>query len=404
MARFHRAVRFSTVLYSMQLSPFSLWEVVNGTKIANLFHTIYCMSSVIFQPASAAASRVFLLSNLGSTKLQNNCSRISRWTLSEQLSFTLLHQSCFSLKSDHQDLLRSVYYFHCSSAEEWSSSHIFWGAFVTFTVPQRRNDLHLIFWGAFVTFTVPQRRNDLHHIFWGAFVTFTVPQRRNDLHHIFWGAFVTFTVPQRRNDLHHIFWGAFVTFTVPQRRNDLHHIFWGAFVTFTVPQRRNDLHHIFWGAFVTLTVPQRRNDLHHIFWGAFVTFTVPQRRNDLHHIFWGAFVTFTVPQRRNDLHHIFWGAFVTFTVPQWRNDLHLTSSEERLFLHLSISIALYVWIISSYWDTVLEIIWYLDHLLSLSDALLLRSHWFTLQASEFHHFFKSLSMSSIFSKILKAGI
>ncbi len=70
-------------------------------------------------------------------------------------------------------LLRSVCYFHCSSAEEWSSSHIFWGAFITFTVPQQRNDLHHIFWGAFVTFTVPQRRNDLHHIFWGAFVTFT---------------------------------------------------------------------------------------------------------------------------------------------------------------------------------------------------------------------------------------
>ncbi len=42
---------------------------------------------------------------------------------------------------------------------------------------------------------------------------------------------------------------------------------------------------------------------------------------------------------------IFWGAFVsrsfTFTVPQRRNDLHLTSSEERLFLHLSISIGLH---------------------------------------------------------------
>ncbi len=47
---------------------------------------------------------------------------------------------------------------------------------------------------------------------------------------------------------------------------------------------------------------------------------------------------------------IFWGTFVsrsfTFTVPQWRNDLpkppqHLTSSEERLFLHLSISIGLH---------------------------------------------------------------
>ncbi len=98
MARFHRAVRFSTVWYGTQLCPFPLSEVVNGTKIVNrtvplfwypsvgvihrilinLFHTIYCMSSVIFRPASAAASRVFLLSNLGGTKHQNNCSHISR--------------------------------------------------------------------------------------------------------------------------------------------------------------------------------------------------------------------------------------------------------------------------------------------------------------------------------------
>ncbi len=47
----------------------------------------------------------------------------------------------------------------------------------------------------------------------------------------------------------------------------------------------------------------------------------------------------------------------TFTVPQRRNDLHLTSSEEPLFLHLSICIALYVWIIyiSSYWDILLRV-------------------------------------------------
>ncbi len=55
------------------------------------------------------------------------------WTEAAQL-YLILHQSCFSLKSDHQDLLRSVcfqkLYFHCSSAEEWSSSHIFWGAFI----------------------------------------------------------------------------------------------------------------------------------------------------------------------------------------------------------------------------------------------------------------------------------
>ncbi len=35
IARFHRAVRFSTIRYSMQLCPFPLSEVVNGTKIAN---------------------------------------------------------------------------------------------------------------------------------------------------------------------------------------------------------------------------------------------------------------------------------------------------------------------------------------------------------------------------------
>ncbi len=31
------------------------------------------------------------------------------WTEAAQL-YLILHQSCFSLKSDHQDLLRSVYY------------------------------------------------------------------------------------------------------------------------------------------------------------------------------------------------------------------------------------------------------------------------------------------------------
>ncbi len=58
----------------------------------------------------------------------------------KQLSFTWFSINHFleksvHLKSDHQDLLRSVcfqkLYFHCSSAEEWSSSHIFWGAFIS---------------------------------------------------------------------------------------------------------------------------------------------------------------------------------------------------------------------------------------------------------------------------------
>ncbi len=53
-------------------------------------------------------------------KRQNNCSRISRSTLSEAAQlYLILHQSCFSLKSDHQMIFR--------------------GAFV----PQWRNDLHL---------------------------------------------------------------------------------------------------------------------------------------------------------------------------------------------------------------------------------------------------------------------
>ncbi len=55
----------------------------------------------------------------------------SYWTEAAQL-YLILHQSCFSLKSDHQDLLRSV----CSSAEEWSSSHIFWGAFISSSLNQ----------------------------------------------------------------------------------------------------------------------------------------------------------------------------------------------------------------------------------------------------------------------------
>ncbi len=73
------------------------------------------------------------------------------WTEAAQL-YLILHQSCFSLKSDHQDLLRSVclqkLYFHCSSAEEWSSSHIFWGAFISSSLNQHciicLDHLHLI--------------------------------------------------------------------------------------------------------------------------------------------------------------------------------------------------------------------------------------------------------------------
>ncbi len=71
---------------------------------------------------------------------------ISRWTLDWSSSSALLdypHIIFFlekSLKSDYQDLLRSVcfqkIYFRCSSVEEWSSqafetSHIFWGMFLS---------------------------------------------------------------------------------------------------------------------------------------------------------------------------------------------------------------------------------------------------------------------------------
>ncbi len=47
-----------------------------------------------------------------SSKRQNNCSHISRWTLTEAAQlYLILHQSCFRVKSDHQDLMRSVYIF-----------------------------------------------------------------------------------------------------------------------------------------------------------------------------------------------------------------------------------------------------------------------------------------------------
>ncbi len=83
-------------------------------------------------------------------------SNISRWTLAglKQLSFTWFLINYFlensvRLKSDHQDLLRSVcfqkLYFHCSSAEEWSSSHIFWGALISSSLNQHWIALHYMF-------------------------------------------------------------------------------------------------------------------------------------------------------------------------------------------------------------------------------------------------------------------
>ncbi len=78
---------------------------------------------------------------------------------------------------------------------------------------------------------------------------------------------------------------------------------------------------------------------------------------------------------------IFWGAFVsrsfTFTVPQRRNDLHLTSSEERLFLHLSISIALHCIIcfeIAELWSYCKKMIFLLSVFVLFSSTNYLNIH------------------------------
>ncbi len=78
-------------------------------------------------------------------------------------------------------------------------------------------------------------------------------------------------------------------------------------------------------------------------------------------IFWGALLSLFLSGGM-----IFWGAFI---------------------IHLSISIALYVRIIyiSSYWDIIRDIEWYLDYFVSVSAALLERSQWLTSQSAEFHH-------------------
>ncbi len=74
--------------------------------------------------------------------------------LLKQLGFTWFSVNHFllksvHLKSDHQDLLRNIcfqkLYFHCSSAEEWSSSHIFWGAFISSSLNQHWIALHHMF-------------------------------------------------------------------------------------------------------------------------------------------------------------------------------------------------------------------------------------------------------------------
>ncbi len=86
----------------------------------------------LFQCNCSAAASVSNLDWFWSRKRQNNCSHISRWTLTglKQLSFTwfsINHQSMSQIWSSGSF---EKLYFHCSSAEEWSSSHIFWGDFI----------------------------------------------------------------------------------------------------------------------------------------------------------------------------------------------------------------------------------------------------------------------------------
>ncbi len=63
----------------------------------------------------------------------------------------------------------------------------------------------------------------------------------------------------------------------------------------------------------------------------------------------------------------------TFTVPQRRNDLHLTSSEERLFLHLSISIGLHCIICLDHFNLIL-----LKHIGNLQRRLIFISFYVSI--------------------------
>ncbi len=172
--------------------------------------------------------------------------------------------------------------------------------------------------------------------------------------------------------------------------NDLHHIFWGAFITFTEWSSSHLLRSVYyfhWMIFITSSEERlllSLNDLHHIFWGAFITFTEWSSSHLLRSVYYF---------QLNDLHHIFWGAFITFT--EWSSShllrsvyyfhwmIFITSSEERLLLHLSISIALYVWINILLRDITGDIERWLifrSFYVSICCILLYTSHWFTLKA------------------------
>ncbi len=60
MARFHWAVRFGTVQYGMQLFPFPLSEVVNGTKIVNRTVPLFWYPSVGVPSTAKGTKRVEL--------------------------------------------------------------------------------------------------------------------------------------------------------------------------------------------------------------------------------------------------------------------------------------------------------------------------------------------------------
>ncbi len=60
MANFHWAVRFGTVQYSMQLCPFPLSEVVNGTKIANCTVPLFWYPSIAVPSTAKGTKRVEL--------------------------------------------------------------------------------------------------------------------------------------------------------------------------------------------------------------------------------------------------------------------------------------------------------------------------------------------------------
>ncbi len=93
-----------------------------------------------------------ILTDFYQVNVQNNCSNISRWTLTglKQLSFTWFSINHFleksvHLKSDHQDLLRNVcfqkLYFHCWFTLQASGFH----HFLSISYHQSLNKIKLFF-------------------------------------------------------------------------------------------------------------------------------------------------------------------------------------------------------------------------------------------------------------------